>query len=106
MRRLVLLLIPFALIGCSASAKYDIDVACKKGVVTVNGTPTATLFGDTVPYLHVKHVSHDGITMLTCFTPENFQIQCKDDTVQVIGDERFCRTHDGKNVRVRLVDIK
>lgn len=79
------------LAGCSASANYDIDVKC------VNG----------YPYFEENYIlSNEDTTVLECYTPEYFQIKCAKNTVQKLGDERLCSTHDGKIVRIRLFDKK
>lgn len=103
MRHLLPLLIVTVLAGCTASAKYDFDLTCRKGVVMYNGEAMKSTSGETVPYLNIRSFAEDNITLLTCFTPEDFQIQCEDNSLQSIGDERFCETPEGKSVRVRLV---
>jgi hypothetical protein len=79
----LLLLSTVVLIGCSASAKYDIDVSCKRDWLTANTGETTAVYGCTSPY---------------------FQIQCNAKTVQSFEGKRLCTTHDDKTVRIIIID--
>jgi hypothetical protein len=87
MRRLLLFIFITVLTGCSEALRYDIDIKCGKGS----------------PYFEDNSLLNDDkTTVFLCWAPEYFEIKCKPETVQEIGDMRLCSTHDGKSVRVRL----
>ncbi|MDD5469902.1 MAG: hypothetical protein PHO92_03865 [Candidatus Peribacteraceae bacterium] len=91
MRHFLPLLFVVSLAGCSASAKYDIDVECVRGY----------------PYFEDNSfLNDDKTTVLVCYAPVYFEIKCKPETLQEVGDERFCSTHDGKSVRVNLFNAE
>lgn len=83
MRRTFLAFVVLVLAGCSASAKYDIDVSCKRNYLTANHDEKISVYGCGTPY---------------------FQIQCDVDTVQSFEELRLCTTHDGKSVRIKIID--
>lgn len=84
--RLLSILFLFALVGCSASAKYDIDVKC--------------------PMKNLDSVSQQGVQAFICSGIigegfSDFMIQCDSKAVQSVGDDWFCSTTDGKSVRIK-----
>lgn len=84
MRRTLLLCIAFiSLIGCT---KYNIDLSCKR--------------------MNFTDISDELTTAYGCMAPEYFLIQCDVKTTQKINNERFCKTHDDKSVRIRLIETE
>lgn len=86
----LLLLSTVVLVGCSTSAKYDIDVGCN----------------DYADGFEWRDARDDELTKnYSCYSPASFHVQCDKKTVQIVGNTIFCTTHDEKTVRIILTDL-
>lgn len=77
------------LAGCSASTKYDIDVSCPKALF--DGEET------------IDRVTRNFWCDLGR-GKDYFDIRCERESVQIVANTYFCSTHDGKSVRIKVVD--
>lgn len=87
-RLIFLFILSALLVGCMATEKYDIDITCDNRAG--NAVERGTLYDD------------DDTQTWSCYSVVPvIHIQCKKNTVQILGDAVLCSTHDGKSVRFR-----
>lgn len=87
------LLVPVLISGCSQpivknepiSKTHDIEAECWK---------------DDGAFMGVFEAPIDETNTINCYAPEFFGIQCKASTVQHIGQDILCSTHDGQSVKI------
>lgn len=94
MRVLPFLLLSIILLGCSASAKYDIDAECWNDI-KVEGEL----------YHSLMESRTETTTTYACFKPKSFTIQCNTQTLQKIDDVILCTTHDEQLVRIQRIKV-
>jgi hypothetical protein len=78
-------------VSCNASAQYDIDVTCGRN-----------------SFINMDDPHDPDIERFSCTEGEgtifSFRIQCEKNTVQrVESTTYYCKTADGQNVRIRVV---
>lgn len=82
------LVVAIFLTSCSAAMQYDIDVSCNKNQF--------------YPYI----AGDDEQTQIfSCneFGDSPFFIRCNKHTIQEIEQSFFCTTHDGKKVKIKVL---
>lgn len=84
MKCFLTIFLDLVLAGCSASAKYDIDVKCWKDEA----------------FIGIISISEGDTEFIDCYEPEHFSIQCDKASVQKVTNETLCTTHDKKSVRI------
>lgn len=85
--RKAIIIIGLLLAGCSASAKYDLNIAC---------SPTT---------LDSIDLDNGETRKIFCSSPQTgySEVRCVKKTLQEVAGYRYCTTHDGKSVRIKIL---